>query len=164
MCIRDSPHIGDGALAVVYDGAFRGTHHNTILTELGWIVINKVHPAVNNDGDRTWRTVTLGQWDHTPAGRRCVHTLVTHNGAVCETYLDHNGQHTVSDPLTRRQIRRTKSASGFRFSLGVDIACPKQAFTAWISPHPQHGEQGFGRPDQMRLIPPDDNLFDQLYG
>lgn len=158
------PHLGDGALAVVYDGALRGVHHHTILSELGLIVVNKVHPAANRDGQRTWRTVTLGQWDHTPTRRRCVHTLTAHNGAVCETYLDHAGEWVLSEPLERRQIRRSRQGNRYRFALGVDIPCPKGSFTAWVSPHPQTGEDGYGRPDQIRLIPPDDPLFADLYG
>ena len=158
------PIVGDGALAVVYDGALRGVHHDAILTELGLIVINKVHPAGNVDGQRSWRTVMLGTWDHEPDGSRCVHTLAAHNGAVCETYLDHTGTLVLSNPLERRQIRRLPRSGGHRFSLGVDIPCPKQPFVAWVSPHRQPGDTGYGRPDQVRLIPPDDELFAELYG
>jgi len=53
---------------------------------------------------------------------------------------------------------------GWRFTLGVTVPCPKQAFTAWISPHPQTGDPGHGRPDQFRLIAESDPYFQTLYG
>lgn len=158
-------HAGDGIHAVVYDGAMRGIHHDTIMTELGLIVINKVHPLTNDDGNRTWRTVPLGQWTHTIGRRRCTHTLVTHNGAIHDTTLDDAGNAHLSDPLPRQQIRRyPRPDGGHRFTLGVHVPCPRQPFTAWISPHPQPGDNSTGRPDQMRLIPPGDPHFQTLYG
>jgi len=161
---RLHPLVGDGALAVVYDGAFRGVHHHTLLTELGWILINKVHPAANTEGDRTWRTVTLGRWEHTVGKYTCGHNLVAHNGSVLEQYIDAEGNLAHSEALPRRQIRRTRSKAGFRFSLGVDVDCPRGGFTAWISPHTQPGDRTHRRPDQLRLIPPDDLQFSALYG
>lgn len=159
-------HAGDAIQAVVYDGALRGTHHETIMSELGLIVVNKVHPHTNNDEHRTWRTIPLGQWTHTTRHGPCTHTLVTHNGAVHDTQLDDTGTLTLSEPLQRQQIRRYQRGPrhpGYRFTLGVTIPCPKTPFTAWISPHPQPTDTTHRRPDQLRLIPPNDPHFTTLY-
>jgi hypothetical protein len=152
---------------VVYDGAFRGVHHQTLMHDLGLVVINKVHPISNNGETREWRPLLLGQWTH-PTGRRrtCSHTLVAHNGAVCDTRTNDTGQLQLSDPLPRRQVRRypRPRRGGWRFSVGVDIDCPLGAFTAWISPHPGDPADGTGRADQLRLVPAHDPLFAVLYG
>ena len=51
------------------------------------------------------------------------------------------------------------SGSGSRFSLGVIAACAKGPYATWISPHPQPGGRGHGRPDQLRLLPEFDSHF-----
>jgi hypothetical protein len=159
-------HAGDGIQAVVYDGAFRGVHHETIMSELGLMVVNKVHPANRNGETRTYRQIPLGQWTHTVRRRTCTHTLVAHGGAICDSTLDDTGQLLLSAPLARRQVRRYERgrAGGWRFTLGVTVACPKEPFTAWVSPHPKPDETGYGRPDQFRLLAEGDPYFQTLYG
>jgi hypothetical protein len=163
---RVHQHTADGIHAVVYDGAFRGTHHETLMTELGLIVVNKVHPATNdNDGNRTWRQIPLGQWTHTIRARTCTHTLVACGGTIHDSTLDDSGRLVLSEALTRKQIRRyDRNNTHWRFSLGVTVPCAKEHFTAWISPHPQPGDNNHRRPDQMRLIPETDPHFQTLYG
>ena len=162
---------GDGIQAVVYDGAFRGVHHETLMSELGLIVVNKVHAATRDEKKRTYRQIPLGSWGHTVRGRDCAHTLVVTNGSVHDSTMDDSGRLVLSDPLVRKQIRRyargggsDDRAAGWRFTLGVTVPCPKESFTAWISPHRQLGERGNGRPDQLRLIPEADSYFQTLYG
>lgn len=160
-------HAGDGIQAVVYDGAFRGPHHETLMTDLGLIVVNKVHPATRSEDDtRTWRVLPLGNWTHQIAGRDCMHLLVVHNGAVHDSTMDDAGEPVLSAPCERRQVRRYPRGrrGGYRFSLGVTVPCPKESFTAWISPHPQGGDVTHRRPDQLRLLPPADPYFQTLYG
>jgi hypothetical protein len=77
-------HAGDGILAVVYDGAFRGVHHETLMTELGLIVINKVHPATRNGDTRTYRQIPLGHWTH-PVGNAPAPTPSSHTPAPSTT-------------------------------------------------------------------------------
>jgi hypothetical protein len=158
-------HAGDGIQAVVYDGAFRGVHINTIMSDLGLIAVNKVHAATANDTDRTYRQLPLGQWTHTVRGRTCTHTIVAHQGHAHDSTLDDSGNLVLSEPLQRHQVRRyERGKSGWRFTLGVHVPCPKAPFTAWISPHPQPGDTGYGRPDQFRLLAELDPHFQILYG
>lgn len=162
-------YAGEGMQAAVYDGAFRGVHHQTLMAELGVVVVNKVHPARRTrNNERGWRTVTLGNWSHGVGRRSCTHTLVARGGSVHESQLDDSGQLILSAPLERAQVRRYEAGRDeqrrFRFALGVRVPCPKAPFTAWISPHPEPGDTTFGRPDQLRLVTPDDPLFPVLYG
>lgn len=161
-------HAGEGIQAVVYDGAFRGTHHEQLMSRLGLIVVNKVHPATADadTGTKTYRQIPLGQWTHTVRNRTCTHTLVTNGGTVHDSALDDTGTLTLSEPLPRQQIRRYPRGrhGGWRFTLGVHVLCPKAPFTAWISPHPQTGDTNHRRPDQLRLIPESDPWFQTLYG
>lgn len=164
---RVHDHAGPGIQAVVYDGAFRGVHHHTLMTDLGVTVVNKVHPAGRDGDQRLHRPHTLGTWTHA-AGRRaqCNHTLVAHNGAVCDTTLTATGELELSPPLRRQQVRRyaRRRRGGWRFSLGVAVTCPYGDFTAWISPHPEPGDATHGRPDQLRLLPEHDPHFAAIYG
>lgn len=80
--------------------------------------------------------------------------------------LDNGGTLVLSEPLVRKQVRRYDrgAESGWRFSLGVTVPCPREPFVAWTSPHRQPGERGAGRPDQLRLLPESDSYFQTLYG
>jgi hypothetical protein len=164
---RVHAHAGEGVQAVVYDGAFRGVHHDQLMRSCGVVVINNVHPAAKRANDsRTYRVVPLGRWLHHPQDRDCAHTLVAHGGAVHDATMDDGGQLVLSDPLARHQVRRyaTARSGGWRFSLGVKVPCPRDPFVAWISPHPQAGDTTNRRPDQLRLLPKHDPLFPTLYG
>lgn len=151
----------DSISAVVYDGAFRGTHHDTLMTELGLTVINKPHGTRSDKP----RTLPLGTWSHdTPTGP-CDHLLVSHGGSVCAATLDDSGRPHISDPFERVQVRRyQRPGNRYRFSIGVRVRCPAGNFVAWISPHPADGDTNHGRADQLRLVPPHECLFDDLYG
>ena len=143
--------------AIAYDGAFRGIHHNTLMRDLGVVVITKVHAAARRDGTKITRTIPLGIRTHQPSGQACTHTLVINDGAIHETHIDAAGQHHLSGPLARKQVRRSRSrARGYRFSLGVTIDCPREPFTAWFSVH--------AHADQLRLLPEADPDFAKLYG
>ena len=157
---------GDGIQAVVYDGAFRGVHHDLLMRELGLVVVNKVHASKREEERRVHRKVPLGQWDHTVRKRVCTHTLVAWNGSVHDATLDDGGKLVLSEPLVRTQVRRYDRGvdNGWRFSLGVTVPCPREPFIAWINPHRQPDERGNGRPDQLRLLPESDPHFQTLYG
>ncbi|MGB3411180.1 MAG: hypothetical protein WBA45_08270 [Microthrixaceae bacterium] len=157
-----------GIQAVVYDGAFRGSHHQILMDGHGIVVVNKVHPESHKDNERTYRKVPLGTWTHTVGkrgGRDCEHQLVVHNGDIHDAVLTDDGTITLSPPLQRTQIRRHQRANKtWRLNLGVTIRCRHGSFTAWINPHPQPADPGPGRTDQIRLIPPSCPDFAVIYG
>jgi hypothetical protein len=156
---------GGGVQAVVYDGAFRGNHHHTLMDQHGVIVINKVHPATRDGNERTYRTVPLGTWSHRVGRRDCAHQLVAHQGDICQAVLTDDGTLTHSPPLQRTQTRRHPRADGtWRFNLGVTVSCRHGEFTAWVNPHPRPGDHNAGRTDQLRCIPESCDDFDDLYG
>jgi hypothetical protein len=128
--------------------------------------VNKVHPSVRDEDERTYRQVPLGQWTHAVSGASCVHTLVTVNGSVHDSTFDDSGRLVLSAPLARDQVRRYKrrGTGGWRFTLGVVVPCPRESFTAWSGPHRQANDRGHGRPDQLRLLPESDPYFQRLYG
>lgn len=143
--------------AIVYDGAFRGTHHNRLMHELGVLVITKVHAAARRDGEKIVRTIPLDTRTHTVAGQPCRHTLVINDGAILEALIDAAGDLQLSAPLSRKQVRRSYSdRNGYRFTLGVTIDCPRQPFDAWFSIHPHA--------DQLRSLPESDPDFAAIYG
>ncbi len=151
----------DGINAVIYDGALRGTHHHELMTDLGLIVINRPHGTRS----RRPRTLPLGIWNHDTPNGPCEHALVSHGGDICDIRTDDAGNTVRSEPCERVQVRRFKRPGDrYRFSLGVNVRCAQGDFTAWISPHPAPGDHTAGRPDQVRLIQPHEELFDQLYG
>ena len=148
---------GGRVQAIAYDGAFRGVHHNTLMRELGVVVITKVHAAARRDNQKLVRTIPLDTRHHTVDGHRCSHTLVINDGAIREAIIDAAGELRQSEPLARKQVRRNRSQrNGYRFTLGVTVACQREPFTAWVSIHPHA--------DQLRLIPECDPDFAKLYG
>ena len=156
---------GDAIQAVVYDGAFRGVHHEILMSEMGLIVVNKVHAGRRAGEERVHRQIPLGPSRHVVHGRTCEHTLIAQNGSVHEASFDDGGALVLSEALPRRQVRRyQRGGGGWRFSVGVVVPCPKGTYVTWISPHPQPGERGHGRPDQLRLLPESDPHFQRLYG
>lgn len=156
---------GDDIQAVVYDGAFRGVHHEILMSEMGLIVVNKVHAGRRAGEERVHRQIPLGPSRHVVHGRTCEHTLIAQNGSVHEASFDDGGALVLSEALPRRQVRRyQRGGGGWRFSVGVVVPCPKGPYVTWISPHPQPGERGHGRPDQLRLLPESDPHFQRLYG
>ena len=157
---------GDAIQAVVYDGAFRGVHHETLMSELGLIVVNKVHASKREEEQRTHRQVPLGEYQHVVRRRTCVHTLVAQNGSVHDAAFDDGGELVLSAPLVRKQVRRYERGGGrgWRFSVGLVVPCPRESFVVWLSPHRQSGERGYGRADQLRLLPESDPYFQVLYG
>lgn len=158
---RIYPHAPNGIAAVAYDGAFRGTHHNTLMTDLGLIVINRPHTS----RARHPRTHQLGTWSHTTRNGQCHHTLVARTGNVHDATLDDTGRTVLSAPCERTQVRRVSRPNNqYRFTAGFTVKCAGDDFTAWISPHPQPGETSHSRADQLRLISTHEPLFDELYG
>ena len=76
------------------------------MTELGLVVVNKVHASKREEERRVHRKVPLGQWHHGVRNRECTHNLVAWNGSVHDTAFGDGGALVLSDPLARKQVRR----------------------------------------------------------
>ncbi len=157
---------GPGIQAVVYDGAFRGTHHETLMSTLGGVVINKVHSAraATDTTDRVVRKLPIGVWSHPRPGGTCSHTIAAVDGALVEIDHDEQGDLITVQTARRRQIKRARRADGkYHFTLVSTIACDHGEIELLVSPHAQRpGDHS--RPDQLRLIPVGDDDFAALYG
>ena len=157
---------GPGIHAVVYDGAFRGTHHETLMSRLGVVVINKVHSAraATETTDRVVRTLPIGVWTHDRPGGTCSHTIAAVDGALVEIDHDEDGELVTVQHAQRRQIKRARrSDKTYHFTLIATIACDHGEIELLVSPHAQRpGDHS--RPDQLRLIPVSDDDFAVLYG
>ena len=153
----DVTRAADGRVqAIAYDGAWRGTHHNQLMHTLGVVVVNRVHGASRPANGDAPRVVPLTNRTHHVDGRPCTHTLVTVDGSVAEAHIDAAGNSRITEPYPRRQVRRARTTTGYRFTLGIDIPCPRQPFTTWIAIR-THA-------DHLRLLPPTDPHFDVIYG
>ncbi|MER6421932.1 hypothetical protein [Streptomyces sp. NPDC001137] len=88
-----------GCMGVIYDGAFRGVHRDT-LARLGLLVINKQHGSVK---PRAYELLRFG---------RCRHDLWCEQGRIAERVLLDDGTSTlIPVPVSRLERRqgRTKS-------------------------------------------------------
>jgi len=160
---------GPGILAVVYDGAMRGTHIDDLMTSCGLLVINKVHSSAKTAARKgrtapTPRWFTLGTWEHdTPTGA-CTHQLAAVDGAVCQVSLDVAGKPVVVGRLARKQVKRSRRGTGlFHFNVAYDVPCPGGSFLAWVTPHGEPGDQSHRRADAVRVIAEGEAAFAKLY-
>lgn len=160
---------GAGIQAVAYDGAFTGTHIEQLMTTCGLIVVNKVASAPTTAdekaaGTKKAKQYPLGIHSHRVGRRDCRHNLICHDGAIHQFDLDDTGETALGDRLRRVQVKRVRRSDGWRFTLGIEIACRHGNFTTWLSPHPQAGETHNRRPENIRLLPQSDPHFQSIYG
>ncbi|MGH1561450.1 hypothetical protein [Mumia sp. DW29H23] len=164
---------GSGIQAVVYDGAFRGTHIDHVMTTYGYLVLAKqakdaatdtATQLVQTPSGRRARSHPLGILTHTlPNGHECGHTLATVGGRVAEIGLDEAGDPVLVALLERSSVKRSRRTDGhFHFNVGYTIGCPQASFTTWLSPHATSADAQ--RPEYLRVIPVGDPDADRLLG
>lgn len=166
---------GTGIQAIIYDGAFRGTHIEEIMTTYGYLVLAKQHrdttgrdPAktqlVQTPHGRRSRSYPLGTVSHDLPTGACHHTIAAAGGTVVEVDLDDRGDPVIVSTLTRRAVKRARRNTGrYHFNVGYQLHCPSEPFTIWLTPHPGHdGETS--RPEHLRIIANKDPDALRLYG
>lgn len=161
--------VGSGIQAVAYDGAFRGVHVDEVMTDLGLVVVNKVHASARTAARRGKTTPprwhTLGTWEHDTPGGPCTHHLAAVDGAVSEIGLDETGRQVVLARLDRKQVKRPRRGSGrYHFNVAYQVPCPSGEFLAWVTPHALAGEDDHARADAVRVIAEGETEFATLYG
>lgn len=164
--LRDIHRVaGNGVEVAIYDGAFRGTHIDQIMTRYGYQVIAK-QPSFSDedlataaivkglDGRRV-PSIPLGIAAHNTEIGICHHTLAAINGAVVEIDLDDTGDPVVRSTPHRTAVKRARRADGrFHFNVGYRVDCPRSPFEAWLSPHAKNPSDP--RPEALRVFPDGD--------
>lgn len=166
--------MGDGIQVVVYDGALRGVHIEAIMRRYGYVVLCKPPTETGTTstpamlrlpGGRAAHSTVLGSWEHTPAGRRCVHHIAAVDGAPCEIALDETGDPALVAQLVRRQVKRPRTKDGrYRFSAAYEVPCSREPFWVWLSPHAERGDPDAHRAETFRIITAGDEDGGRLYG
>lgn len=162
------PVCGSGMQVVVYDGALRGTHIDTLMTGCGVLVVNKVHSssatAKRRGKTRKPRWHTLGTWQHDTTTGPCSHNLAAVDGAVTEVALDETGTPVIAARLERKQVKRRRRADGtYHFNVAYQVPCPAGAFLAWNTPHGTAGGDDHKHADATRVIAEGEDDFTRLY-
>lgn len=163
------PVCGSGMQVVVYDGALRGRHIDTLMTGCGVLVVNKVHSssatAKRRGKTRNPRWHTLGTWQHDTNDGPCSHNLAAVDGAVSEVALDEAGAPVIVTRLDRKQVKRRRRADGtFHFNVAYQVPCPLGGFLAWVTPHGSAGDGDHKHADATRVIAEGEDDFTRLYG
>lgn len=165
-------HARDGVQAVIYDGAFHGSHIDEVMQRYGYLVISKIPTGEGVDGaleairtpsGRLAKSHPLGYAIHQLPTGPCRHAIAAIGGRLVQLDLDDRGDPVVVAVPRRGPIKRTRRANGrYHFNLGYDISCPYENFTTWLSPHAADGD--FARPENLRVIPDTDPDSQRLRG
>jgi hypothetical protein len=163
-----------GAQGVIYDTALRGTHHQVLLREHGWIPVNRVTAAVagskkprRGEGRRVEKSVHVEDREVTLADGtvRTVH-LYARGGAVGIGELTDKGELDFVE-LPRLRTHRNQDASGL-FRWYNDYVLPASYGGKHVIVRLHNNEEDaarkFNRTENVRPIPPSDPDFKEIYG
>ncbi|MEH6373830.1 hypothetical protein V7793_05665 [Streptomyces sp. KLMMK] len=149
-----------GCLGLVYDGACRGTHRDT-LHRRGRLLINKQHDGLT--------PVPL----HTLDYPRCRHELWAHGGRVTErTYRD-DGTSTLT-PLPITRLQRRGQHTRHRWYHQITVPCPhgphhhREGVGITTTPGERppgqsDAERKFHRAEHLVPIPPGTKTHEEIY-
>lgn len=166
-------HVGEGAHAVIWDGAMRGVHIDAIMRRCGWIVIAPTYKATEPSKDaptavrlpdgKTARGIPLDTISHEVNGRTCTHQLAAINGRAVEIDLDDQGDPVIVSELARGAVKRQRRRDGrYHLNVGLTVPCPHEAVTIWLSPHADRTHPH--RPEHLRVIPEHDDDWVRIRG
>ena len=162
---RTAPHT-PGAQAVVYDTALRGTHHQTVLRDLGLVPVNRVTAAKagskkkrRNPAEQRQEKTTLVE-TKTVGGK--VVNLYARGGTLGIGQLDDQGElHFV--PLARIRTHRKADKSGL-FRWYNDYRLPDGGqVTVRLHGNDEDKSRRLNRAENVRPIPATDPDFDVLF-
>ncbi|MFI0742925.1 hypothetical protein ACH4PU_33330 [Streptomyces sp. NPDC021100] len=157
-----------GCMGVLYDGAFRGTHRDTLARQ-GLLVINKQHGSAH---PRAYELLRFA---------RCRHELWCDQGRVAERLLLNDGTtHLLPVPILRLEHRRGKTKSRWyhllripcrngvhnhRVPVGITTTPTDRiaADPATGRRPPSDTERGFHRAEHLQHIPQNTLAHQQLY-
>jgi hypothetical protein len=162
-----------GAHGVIYDTALRGTHHQRLLRDLGWLSINRVTAASagadsprRDEGQREPKSAHVEDKTIQLAdGRSTTVRLYARDGAIgIGTLTDTGDLHFT--PLERVRTHRNRDQNG-KYRWYNDHRLPENLGGGIISVR-LHGtdedtRRKFNRTENVRPIPADDPDFARLY-
>ena len=181
---RLAPQLPD-VMGVIYDGAALGVHHQEVMTKLGWMVVSPVTAA--EDPNKGRRTPTHRYDDAKNAGRgkkkpkrtfierrsiqgtdRAVrkHDLYAEHGKIGCIKHDAAGRERFY-PFIRLEVRRTQRTDGtWRWAILYEVPQMFGGGTVWVRADRTREDafrKGFNRPENVRVMPEDEPIFDEIY-
>jgi hypothetical protein len=162
-----------GAQGVIYDTALRGTHHQRLLRDHGLLPVNKV--TAQKKGSSKARRDTNDQRQEKsvhletkrikrPDGTELSLDLYARGGSVGLGRLLDNGD---LEFVALKRIRTHRNADQARYRWYNDYRLPDWAgggtVTVRLHGNSQDDRRGLNRTENVRPIPPDDPVFDDLY-
>lgn len=158
-----------GAQAVLYDGAFRGVHLQTLLNELGVLPVVPVHAATGGRRarkPRVERAVRIGQVVvRRSDGTTTQCQLYAEAGALCLAEPKEDAGLALV-PLTRCQIRRRGNADGtWRWYGDYEVPAESGGGTVRVrlDRTDEDAKTTLNRTEHLRPIPPGDPDYRRLY-
>lgn len=172
-CLERTARLLPGAQAVVYDTALRGTHHQTILRDLGLIPVNRVAAAQagskkarrNKSEQRIEKLVFVEQKAVELAdGTSKTIDLYARGGAIGLGVLAADGE-LLFTPLPRVRTHRNADKSGYRWYNDYRLPDRLGGGTVTVRLHAdaKDAARKFNRTENVRPIPPDDPSFAGLF-
>jgi hypothetical protein len=172
-CLERTAPLVPGAQGVVYDTALRGTHHQTILRDLGLLPINRVAAAQagsknarrSKNGQRIEKLVFVEQKTfELPDGTTKTIDLYAQGGAIGIGTLAADGELLLT-PLPRVRTHRNTDKSGYRWYNDYRLPEHLGAGTVTVRLHAdaKDATRKFNRTENVRPIPPTDPAFKDLF-
>lgn len=174
--LRVVPEFDGGLDAVIIDGAMTGTHIEEVQTATGILVISPpkragrrdMHVTDPHDGTKYLAKALPLDTKHQSASWPCQgRGLLAAGGTVWTTthLADGTAHH---QPVSRGQIKRQETASGYSFSIQLTIDhCPHctETHTWWESLTKKKSDGQFNRAHYLRAYTPVDRQeWDRVYG
>lgn len=159
------------AQAVIYDGALRGVHHQTLLRDLGLLTVNRVtaQTGVRNKSNTSKQRVEQTTYVETktistPAGEHELQ-IFAKGGQVGLAEVADTGE-MMSIPLERIRTHRAQSKAG-TYRWYNDYQLPDKygsgVLTVRLHGNDDDQKRRFNRTENVRPIPPGDPDFARLY-
>jgi hypothetical protein len=172
-CFRRLAPLVPGAQGVIYDTALRGVHHQTLLRDLGLIPVNRVTAARKGakaprrgEGRRVEKSVHLEDKEVVALdGRRATVRLFARGGAVGVVRLTETGEPLLSELERVRTHRNLDLCGTYRWYNEYRLPAEEGGGTVTVRLHgtDEDRERRLNRPENVRVIPPSDPDFAQLY-
>ena len=173
-CFRRIAPLVPGAQGVIYDTALRGTHHQTLLRELGLLCVNRVTAEKNSGGARKgWKGSRVEKTVHIedrsivlPDGKTKTVQLFSQAGAIGVVEFSESGEgHFVA--LRRKRVHRNRAKNGL-YAWYQDYVLPGAygggVITVRLHGNDEDTARRLNRPENVRAIPASDTDFPKLYG